>query len=84
MATDAAEWPSTPSIPQPTKDLLNRFYRLSDTKSDDVGRQYAEDIFTSDGKIVVNRRQFRGKKGMIWLLCLRAITLNVERISSLT
>lgn len=63
MATDAAEWPSIPSVPQATKDLFNRFYELADTKSDDVGRQYSETIFTPDGSIVVNRRQFHGKQG---------------------
>lgn len=62
MATDTAEWPSTP-VPQPTKDLFNVFYKLADTKSDDVGRQMSENVFTPDAAMLVNKRKFQGKEG---------------------
>ena len=78
MATDAAEWPSKLTVPRATKDLLNRFYKLADTNSEDVGREYAETMFTSDGAILVNKRKFQGKQGTCRLPSRRIVIFGFD------
>lgn len=79
MATDTAEWPTSTSVPQATKDLFNKFYELADTKSDDVGRQYSQSIFTPDGSIVVNTRRFQGKEGVFHAHYRGLVALDLAR-----
>jgi hypothetical protein len=61
------EWPSTP-VPQPVKDLIAKFMDIGDTKSEEAGQRLGYEIFTSDGKIVVNKRSINGGAGMSALL----------------
>ncbi|KAJ5585681.1 hypothetical protein N7450_005468 [Penicillium hetheringtonii] len=52
-------WP----IPQPSpevKQLVHRFFALVDTKSEEVGKTIADEIFTQDGLMVTANAMFQG------------------------
>lgn len=59
-------WPSLPSVPQDTKALLVRFFEVGDSSSADASRRLGDEIFTQDGKIVVNKKIISGAAGN-WL-----------------
>ena len=63
-ATATTEWPVTP-IPEPVKNLLNRWYALADDKSDDAAVKMSNEIFTPDGIFVHPKQTFVGKAGMV-------------------
>lgn len=57
-------WP----IPQPSpevKQLVHRFFALVDTKSEEVGKTIADEIFTQDGLMVTANAMFQGAAGKI-------------------
>ncbi len=56
------EWPTTP-VPQSIKQLLGSFFELGDSKSEDAARRLADEIFTPEGQIMVNKRTINGAKG---------------------
>lgn len=64
-ATDNTEWPST-VVPQPVKDLVAKFMKVGDTKSEEAGQQLGYEVFAPDGKIVVNKRSINGAAGMVY------------------
>ncbi|KIW50354.1 hypothetical protein PV05_11950 [Exophiala xenobiotica] len=55
------EWPTTP-VPQSIKQLLGSFFELGDSKSEDAARRLADEIFTPEGQIMVNKRTINGAK----------------------
>ena len=63
MTTPATEWPSS-SIPEPIKELLSRFFLVGDTPTAEAGREMGEKLFTTDGKIIVNKKVIAGTAGM--------------------
>jgi hypothetical protein len=57
-----AEWPST-GVPQPVKDLLELFFELLDTNTEDVGKQLATKVFTKDAFFKSFTTTSRGSAG---------------------
>ena len=53
-ATAKTEWPVMP-IPDPVKELLNRWFALTDDKSDDAALKMSKEVFTSDGTWCIPR-----------------------------
>jgi hypothetical protein len=50
MASGASIWPSAPIVVEPhIKDLITRFFEISDSTDLDSGRQFADELFTKDG-----------------------------------
>jgi hypothetical protein len=49
MTSAYTQWPSSTPVPEPVKDLLHRFFNLTDTTSGEFGTKLGEEIFTEDG-----------------------------------
>jgi hypothetical protein len=81
-ALGQTEWPATP-VPQPIKQLLGSFFDLGDSKSEDAGRRLADEIFTPEGQIVVNKRTIKGAKGRYLPLQLTSLSRYTPRLASL-
>lgn len=61
-ATETTEWPSVLISPR-ARELLNCFFSLTESKSDDAGARLAEDVFAADGKFVTPHGTYTGTKG---------------------
>ncbi|TKA27157.1 hypothetical protein B0A50_04494 [Salinomyces thailandicus] len=56
---DNAAWPSQ-TVPDPIKDLVAHFYSIVDSEGTNTGVKLAEDIFTDDGELIINKRNWVG------------------------
>ena len=56
-------WPSAPPVPDRIKTLLSLFFELGDSTSEAASRRLGEEVFTSDGQIVVNKKVISGAEG---------------------
>jgi hypothetical protein len=56
-------WPSSPEVSQRVKTILARFFALGDAGSAEASRRLGEEVFASDGQIVVNKKTISGAKG---------------------
>ena len=62
------QWPTTP-IPHAVKELLSSFIELGDIpNSAPAARRLAEDVFTPEGKMIVNKKVISGSEGTDCLL----------------
>ncbi|KIX07535.1 uncharacterized protein Z518_02188 [Rhinocladiella mackenziei CBS 650.93] len=59
MTTPETGWPTSTSVPETIKPLLNRFYELGDSKSAEAARRRGSKVFYPDGYIVMNKRSIR-------------------------
>lgn len=51
-------------VPEPVKDLINRFFKVHDASSNDVlGRRLSEELFTSDGVWANPKTTYTGTSG---------------------
>lgn len=50
------------------KQLVERFFTLVDTNSDDVGQTLADELFTNDGVFITANATFQGSAGEIMIL----------------
>jgi hypothetical protein len=57
---EAVEWPTHVPIPQPVKDIIARFYLLVDSNDPQDAQELADEVFTPDGRFVVNKRVLKG------------------------
>lgn len=63
MTTPQTQWPTTP-IPDPVKKLLNDFFILGDTKTDEASQQLGDEIFGPTGGILFNNFRINGGEGL--------------------
>ena len=61
----STSWPSA-TVPKAAQDLLDYFFSLMDTNSDEAGLKLVEDIFTPDATFISSSGVFKGSPG--WLL----------------
>jgi hypothetical protein len=59
MTSESTEWPSTP-IPEPVQNLINRFFTLVDTKSEEARMTLSEGVFSPTGQWVHPSHVFTG------------------------
>lgn len=62
--TDSTKWPTAVEVPQPVKDLVNRFYNLLDDDRPEVGAILADEIFTPDATAYFGGQPSTGSAGM--------------------
>ncbi|EXJ87203.1 hypothetical protein A1O3_04162 [Capronia epimyces CBS 606.96] len=55
----STSWPSAP-VPKPAKELLDYFFSLMDTPTDEAGVKLTEDIFTPDATFISSSGVFKG------------------------
>lgn len=84
-STNAAIWPT--SMPSSdVKTLVERFFTLVDTNSDDVGQKLAEEVFTPDAVFITANTTFQGQAGetMITVILgrfVRSLTFKFRNIA---
>jgi hypothetical protein len=61
-STSSAIWPSTQPPPE-IKHLVNRFFALVDTSSEETGQTLANTIFTQDALFTTANDVFQGAAG---------------------
>lgn len=61
-ATESTEWP-TVEISSEGRALLNLFFALTESKSEDAGPRLAHEVFAADGKFITPRRAYTGTAG---------------------
>jgi len=66
--TESAEWPSI-EVPEPVKNLVDRFMSLLDDSSSAVGDVLADEIFTSDAKAGFGSHVFEGSERRLSYMC---------------
>lgn len=62
--TDSTKWPTVAEVPQPVKDLVDRFYNLLDDDRPEVGAILADEIFAPDGTAYFGGQPSTGSAGM--------------------
>lgn len=62
--TNSTKWPTAVEVPQPVKDLVNRFYNLLDDDRPEVGAILADEIFTPDATAYFGGQPSTGSAGM--------------------
>lgn len=62
--TDSTKWPTAAEVPQPVKDLIDRFYNLLDDDGPEVGTILADEIFTPNAVAYFGGQPSRGAAGM--------------------
>ena len=67
MATTFAHtvWPSSPAVPEHIKALLRLFFEVGDSSSLETSRRLGDEVFTTDGQIVVNKKVISGADGIM-------------------
>lgn len=66
-ATDRAEWPAL-DVPKDIRQLINLFFTLAESKSEDAGSRLAKEVFAEEGLMVTPRGMSVGREGKLHLL----------------
>lgn len=69
MATENTIWPST-DFPDNVKELLAHFFKLVESKDEEVGKKLAEEVFTPTGMTQSGVQKFVGTEGLYFILNL--------------
>jgi hypothetical protein len=64
-STASTEWPSAQTLEE-FGALIDKFFALLDSTSDDVGDQLADEVFTSDGQLAAPAGKATGSAGKRW------------------
>lgn len=62
--TNSTKWPTAAEVPQPVKDLIDRFYNLLDDDKPEVGAILADEIFTENAVAYFGGQPSMGSAGL--------------------
>jgi hypothetical protein len=69
--TENTIWPTSTTIPPPTRSLIELFFTLADLNAPEAGPRMAEEVFAEDGEFVSSVSTTKGSAGM-YLFAIRA------------
>lgn len=62
-------WPSSPIVvTDPVKQIITRFFNISDSLDPNSGKSFADELFVEDGFFKTHKTMiFKGREGMVTL-----------------